>query len=687
MAGRGRGMTLPAWMTAGGAGQQSPGVPLNPTGPGKYPDPPGPPQLPEQDADLQLALRQSGGIKRSLPEHDADHVQDPNQLKDKLRKLQDGWRPQGGQDVEAAAAAAKQKGAGDWQHYQSPSAVLSAIARAQQPPGPPGPPAGPQGPPQRPHGPPGPPQGPASPLGPCGPQQGPLGPGFQPGGPPRFPSHPSGPPGPPGPPPIPRPPPAGLQPPGPPGPPPIRPPTFAQPPPRETALPPRGPQRPPSGHPVPQSQPNEHMPQHAPGSREAGLRPGPGPQPLPQQQQQRDPPQQPQQPLQQQPGSSGGPGGPPPAATPLHLQAPGQSPGTGPQGEPVRQEPEIAASPAADGLHRQASDDSSKSGGDATAQKQKARPRPSYFSKPVLNPAVAAPSPGAEGSSSDGSAENGPSKKKLPAALAKRLQARGILPKVKESSALAQTPSSNGVSVSPVAVPGASTPSSGAPLPAGWFEAIDATYRAPYFYNPSTGERSWQRPAPPANRAAARHVYFYNTTTGQRQWERPEGSRPAGPFQPSATFAGLRPGYLFTMGPKGLGYYQDQPGMAAELNVAQPKALATVAAKQPPAVAAEQDGPRIPASVRAQAARHEALAAQRGGGGKARAFSDPMDPSSYSDAPKGKWSTGLAGAQPRAADTTASGPLFQQRPYPSPGSVLRSNQKQIEEAQIGPDVG
>ena len=46
MAGRGRGMTLPAWMTAGGAGQQSPGVPLNPTGPGKYPDPPGPPQLP-----------------------------------------------------------------------------------------------------------------------------------------------------------------------------------------------------------------------------------------------------------------------------------------------------------------------------------------------------------------------------------------------------------------------------------------------------------------------------------------------------------------------------------------------------------------------------------------------------------------------------------------------------------------
>jgi polyglutamine-binding protein 1 len=51
--------------------------------------------------------------------------------------------------------------------------------------------------------------------------------------------------------------------------------------------------------------------------------------------------------------------------------------------------------------------------------------------------------------------------------------------------------------------------------------------------------------------------------------------------------------------------------------------------------------------------------------------------SAYSDAPRGGWSTGLEGAQPKAADTTAGGPLFQQRPYPSPGSVLRANQKQL----------
>ncbi|CAM9640859.1 unnamed protein product [Rangifer tarandus platyrhynchus] len=54
---------------------------------------------------------------------------------------------------------------------------------------------------------------------------------------------------------------------------------------------------------------------------------------------------------------------------------------------------------------------------------------------------------------------------------------------------------------------------------------------------------------------------------------------------------------------------------------------------------------------------------------------DPMDPSSYSDAPRGTWSTGLPKRNEAKtdADTTAAGPLFQQRPYPSPGAVLRAN--------------
>lgn len=40
---------------------------------------------------------------------------------------------------------------------------------------------------------------------------------------------------------------------------------------------------------------------------------------------------------------------------------------------------------------------------------------------------------------------------------------------------------------------------------------------------------------------------------------------------------------------------------------------------------------------------------------------------------RGKWSAGLEGSDKNAADDSASGPLFQQRPYPSPGQVLKSN--------------
>lgn len=55
---------------------------------------------------------------------------------------------------------------------------------------------------------------------------------------------------------------------------------------------------------------------------------------------------------------------------------------------------------------------------------------------------------------------------------------------------------------------------------------------------------------------------------------------------------------------------------------------------------------------------------------------DPMDPSSYSDAPKGDWRVGLpkTGDAKTGVDVTANGPLFQQRPYPAPGAILRMQQ-------------
>uniref|UniRef100_A0A0N4UDS8 Polyglutamine-binding protein 1 n=1 Tax=Dracunculus medinensis TaxID=318479 RepID=A0A0N4UDS8_DRAME len=42
----------------------------------------------------------------------------------------------------------------------------------------------------------------------------------------------------------------------------------------------------------------------------------------------------------------------------------------------------------------------------------------------------------------------------------------------------------------------------------------------------------------------------------------------------------------------------------------------------------------------------------------------------------GTWSSGLHAHDKTGADVTASGPLFQQRPYPAPGAVLRKQQQQ-----------
>lgn len=55
---------------------------------------------------------------------------------------------------------------------------------------------------------------------------------------------------------------------------------------------------------------------------------------------------------------------------------------------------------------------------------------------------------------------------------------------------------------------------------------------------------------------------------------------------------------------------------------------------------------------------------------------DPMDPASYSEIPRGNWTAGLDSHSKTGVDTTASGSLYQMRPYPAPGAILAANAKQ-----------
>lgn len=62
---------------------------------------------------------------------------------------------------------------------------------------------------------------------------------------------------------------------------------------------------------------------------------------------------------------------------------------------------------------------------------------------------------------------------------------------------------------------------------------------------------------------------------------------------------------------------------------------------------------------------------------------DPLDPGGGS----GRWSDGLHHKGERMADSTATGPLWQQRPYPAPSEVLRMRGPGVREgSSIGPSM-
>lgn len=61
---------------------------------------------------------------------------------------------------------------------------------------------------------------------------------------------------------------------------------------------------------------------------------------------------------------------------------------------------------------------------------------------------------------------------------------------------------------------------------------------------------------------------MFANAAGQSQWERPSGGSLNQPFVPCLTFSGAQEGYYFSMGPKGLGYYKDEPGSGLILAIA-----------------------------------------------------------------------------------------------------------------------
>lgn len=314
-----------------------------------------------------------------------------------------------------------------------------------------------------------------------------------------------------------------------------------------------------------------------------------------------------------------------------------------------------------------------------------------------------------------------PSKsKELPEYLKQKLKARGILKDDTEKGSFKLETSStqlvdNGKFLSKLVDNGK--------LPPGWVESKDLASGASYYYNEKTGKSQWERPVGASTVTqhpsplplpegwvealdeTTGHKYYYNTKTHVSQWKHPDSSlqlisQDCDSMVPrSGADVNLDDQYctgnaanliwndqlselMKCMGCGGWGVGLVQMWgycnhCTRVLNLPQCQYLSTRSSDQTNnSEQTKEDSNKNASKQRSNWKPPMGKGSKRSG--KKRAYTeddelDPMDPSSYSDAPRGGWVVGLKGVQPRAADTTATGPLFQQRPYPSPGAVLRKN--------------
>jgi len=155
------------------------------------------------------------------------------------------------------------------------------------------------------------------------------------------------------------------------------------------------------------------------------------------------------------------------------------------------------------------------------------------------------------------------------------------------------------------------------PLPPGWFKVPDAETSRDYFWNVHTNQVSWRHPNDP--RADITYPACWQNTDENEK--------------------------------------TDEGRLQGETRTLKSKVKVG----------------KHPSLVKAQKHREKGAPYRKG----KKDEIDPMDPASYSDIGRGTWSSGLREDTDvkTGVDTTANGPLFQQRPYPSPGDILRRNRK------------
>ncbi|KAK3007233.1 hypothetical protein RJ639_015854 [Escallonia herrerae] len=158
----------------------------------------------------------------------------------------------------------------------------------------------------------------------------------------------------------------------------------------------------------------------------------------------------------------------------------------------------------------------------------------------------------------------------------------------------------------------------------------------------------------------ASQTYYYNTKTHASQWDYPDSS------QQASLHHGMVSGNAASEDRVSLGY---SSGYSSNLQyVALGGALLMTKSTEPSSkpILGNYSGKSTADHQCCKSSLKPPMGKGNKRGSKKRDYSeddelDPMDPSSYSDAPRGGWVVGLKGVQPRAADTTATVTKFPPR--------------------------
>mmetsp|Transcript_37995 Transcript_37995/g.38677 ORF Transcript_37995/g.38677 Transcript_37995/m.38677 type:complete len:342 (-) Transcript_37995:83-1108(-) len=214
-------------------------------------------------------------------------------------------------------------------------------------------------------------------------------------------------------------------------------------------------------------------------------------------------------------------------------------------------------------------------------------------------------------------------------------------------------------------------------VPKPWQAVVDKTSGDTYYWNKLTNETSWERPSAEPESTTDEDISSYNNRVSGSE-ERGTGRADSGmdarnTGNATVSADDLPPGWIEVMHSATRQIYYVHSGSGEKMWTRPSCDTVSVSVSSSSGIVPNNisDNHKTTDSKRKSKYTEEQEKEK-----KRRLLIDPLDPLKG----MGKWGDGV---DEKMADSTASGELWQQRPYPAPGKILKKKEKAVE-SNIGP---